>query len=46
MRWIWHLVWAEFRAVGYHYRAFPQLTDDQVEEELRAARAEDAALHP
>ncbi|GAA3393512.1 phosphoribosyltransferase [Cryptosporangium minutisporangium] len=34
----------EFRAVGFHYRDFPQLTDEQVEEELRVARHESAAL--
>jgi putative phosphoribosyl transferase len=28
----------EFRAVGFHYRTFPQLTDAQVEAELRAAQ--------
>ncbi|GAA0255252.1 phosphoribosyltransferase [Cryptosporangium japonicum] len=34
----------EFRAVGYHYRSFPQLTDGEVEAELAAARRESAAL--
>jgi len=34
----------EFRAVGFHYRAFPQLTDDEVEAELAAGRRDAAAL--
>ncbi|MFI5954985.1 phosphoribosyltransferase [Cryptosporangium sp. NPDC051539] len=34
----------EFRAVGYFYRSFPQLTDDEVMAELRAARHDAAAL--
>ncbi|SHN27133.1 phosphoribosyltransferase [Cryptosporangium aurantiacum] len=34
----------EFRAVGFHYRDFPQLTDEQVEQELHAARQDSAAL--